>query len=281
MLLFFGTMAFMPTSEKENDDMYLRGMLLKLKTTDHTQSPAKTDDMEILAGDKYIMMEILATKRNGKGKMMFNGYKGKNGEIILTDDDRKEYYLMNDAFVERMKKSLNQSKAMMDQALKGLTKEQREMIEKAQRKSGNKMPGLSDMMKTQSKPILNNTGKRATKNGYPCVKYDVLKDGVKIRELWVTDWSNVEGGGEINSAFKSMNDFINQIKDMFDGMPGASGPYEEMNMKNGFPVVTRNFNEYDGSLEDETVLESITERDLDPDAFEPPKGYRLRTMGPQ
>ena len=47
----------------------------------------------------------------------------------------------------------------------------------------------------------------------------------------------------------------------------------------GFPVVTRDFE--GGELESETVLESVTERDLDPDAFEPPKGYRLRTMGPQ
>ena len=47
----------------------------------------------------------------------------------------------------------------------------------------------------------------------------------------------------------------------------------------GFPVVTRSFE--GGELDSETVLESVTERDLDPDAFEPPKGYRLRTMGPQ
>ena len=46
----------------------------------------------------------------------------------------------------------------------------------------------------------------------------------------------------------------------------------------GFPVAGRSF---EGGEDDEDWnLKSVTERDLDPDAFEPPKGYRLRTMGP-
>ncbi len=49
----------------------------------------------------------------------------------------------------------------------------------------------------------------------------------------------------------------------------------------GFPVVTREFDDYDGSLEGETALRSARRQTLDPDAFEPPKGYRLRSMGPQ
>ncbi len=52
-----------------------------------------------------------------------------------------------------------------------------------------------------------------------------------------------------------------------------------MNEIDGFPVVTRNF--AGGELESESTLRSAEERDLDPDAFEPPKGYRLRSMGPQ
>ena len=56
-------------------------------------------------------------------------------------------------------------------------------------------------------------------------------------------------------------------------------PIRSFEKVDGYPVVTRDFE--GGELESETVLRSVTERDLDPDAFEPPKGYRLRTMGPQ
>ena len=45
----------------------------------------------------------------------------------------------------------------------------------------------------------------------------------------------------------------------------------------GFPVVGEEFE--DGENVEGWSLESITERDLDPDAFEPPSGYRLKNFG--
>ena len=131
------------------------------------------------------------------------------------------------------------------------------------------------------------SAERATKQGYPCVRYDVLRDGEKIRELWVTDWSNIKGGGDVVDAFKEMASFYDELLDSIGQKPGSPGgffsgddnPIESFTRVDGFPVVTRSFE--GGELESESVLESVTERDLDPDAFEPPKGYRLRTMGPQ
>ena len=85
-----------------------------------------------------------------------------------------------------------------------------------------------------------------------------------------------------------MAGFYRELMDSFQDMMGPGlgsffnadrNPIESFNRVDGFPVVTRTFE--GGELDSETVLESVTERDLDPDAFEPPKGYRLRTMGPQ
>ena len=53
--------------------------------------------------------------------------------------------------------------------------------------------------------------------------------------------------------------------------------FEAMDRIGGFPVRGKIFE--DGELDEEFSLESVTERDIDPDAFIPPPGYRLRTMG--
>ena len=57
----------------------------------------------------------------------------------------------------------------------------------------------------------------------------------------------------------------------------SDNPYQHMAEIDGFPVVTREFGD-DGSLEDESTLRSSQRRTLDPDAFEPPAGYKRRSM---
>jgi hypothetical protein len=164
---------------------------------------------------------------------------------------------------------------MKNEALKGLTKEQRDMIEKMQQKKGIKIPGVAMPV---SKPKLTKTGERATKMGYPCVKYELHLNGIKIKEIWTTNWSHIDGGEEAKEAFGAMNGFFNKIKDKMGDMPGSKDLFEEMNFENGFPVVTKSFDEDTGSLEDESSLKSTHRRHLDPDDFEPPSGYKRRSM---
>lgn len=141
-------------------------------------------------------------------------------------------------------------------------------------------------MKPRSKPEVRKTGERAEKNGYPCVKYEVFRDGRKIREIWTTDWDNVEGGDEAWEAFGAMAEFFEALLEKMPAMPGGGdplggqNPYDEMNLENGFPIVTSEFGE-DGSLESESSLKSARQQRLDPSAFEPPAGYKRMSMGPR
>ena len=62
------------------------------------------------------------------------------------------------------------------------------------------------------------------------------------------------------------------------GLIGAEGnPMGEFANIDGFPVLSRHF--VAGELESETILKSADERDLDPDDFGVPEGYKLETMG--
>jgi hypothetical protein len=114
------------------------------------------------------------------------------------------------------------------------------------------------------------------------VKYEVFRDGRKTREMWVTDWKNVEAGSESAAVFEDMASFFHE---MMENLPdfGGGGPgpddnvFEHMKELGGFPVVTREFAE-DGSLEGESVLRSALRRTIDPDEFEPPAGYKRQEM---
>ena len=102
-----------------------------------------------------------------------------------------------------------------------------------------------------------------------------------MRELWVTDWSNVEGSEETVEAFQEMADFMNELLSAIpmDQAPGglADSIAAQMKELDGFPVVTREFGD-GGGLESESTLRSADRRTLDPAEFEPPAGYKRREM---
>ncbi len=224
-------------------------------------------------------MEILpGAGGTGKSELIFHGDKGENGEVVIVNHGSKEVYVMNDETREAMAGQLGAVAGAVAEALKNLPKEQREAIEKMQKRGGAGMGGGAVRPETE----VRNTGERGNQKGYPCVKYEMLRDGRVVREIWTTDWDNIDGGDEAKEVLKALDAFFKAFwKEMPGGGDrfGGQNPYKMMNFDKGFPVVTRSFEE--GELESETVLESVTERDLDPDAFEPPKGYRLQTMGPQ
>ena len=77
-----------------------------------------------------------------------------------------------------------------------------------------KMPQIEKV--DRPKTELRKTGEQAEHNGYPCVRYEVVRDGRAIRELWVTDWRNVEGGDEVIDLFLEMSAFF---EEMLDSLP--------------------------------------------------------------
>jgi len=271
----FGLVGFNTEFNNKSESSLMPGVVFEIEVKEHMQSPPKTEEMKVMVEGKNLAMEMLPDENTGKGKMIFRGDRGKNGEVIFVDDDKKEYYIMDDSFVSNVMKQVDQSKSMMNEAMKNLTKEQRDMIEQMQKEKGAKIPGL---MGQQSKPKLSKTGERGTKMGYPCVKYEVRLDGNKIREIWTTDWNNIDGGDEARIAFGGMNNFFDKLRDKFSDMPGGIDFFEEMNFNNGFPVVTKGFNAVTGDLEDESTLRSSRRQQIDPDAFEPPSGYKRQEM---
>jgi len=282
---FLLTASFLPMSA-------WAGVVFEVETTYHSGSP-RVETSEMSVEKPNLKMEI-ASGREGSGKQQDTAiFRGDRREMVVINHEEQYYMVMDSASIARIG---GQVSGAMDQAMKeinkhmeGLDPKQREMMEKMLK--GNMpggMPGTTPTPPKRAKSEYRKTGERANKKGYPCVKYEVLRGGEKTQELWVTDWSNVKGSQETAETFKEMAEFFEEMMDSIEDSMGDFGggfsgfESDEIDVFakiGGFPVVTRDFE--GGELESETVLESVTERDLDPDAFEPPKGYRLRTMGPQ
>jgi hypothetical protein len=252
------------------------GVVYEIEVTDHEQSPPKSESIEAAVEGRHLKMGIASGGRGAQGEMIF---RGDRREMVVVDHEDGSYYVMDEATMKQLAGQVSGAMGQMQEALKNVPEDKRKMMEEMMKQR------LPQQAPERPKSELRETGERGSKNGYPCVKYEVLRDGRKIREVWVTDWSNVEGGSDVVDAFEDMADFFKELMDSIPdfGQGGPSGDpvFEHMRELGGFPVVTREFDDDDGSLEGESVLESVAERDLDPDAFEPPKGYRLRTMGPQ
>lgn len=253
------------------------GVVYEIEVKDHEQTPPRSELMETSVEGPNLKMGIASTGEPSESDMI---YRGDRREMVFVDHEDKSFHVMDEETIGRLAGQVNQAMAQMQEALKDVPAEQRAMLEQMMKQ---RMPEQAPP--ARSKRELRKAGDRAEKAGYPCVKYELLDAGRVIRELWVTDWDNIEGGDDVVDAFEGMADFF---REMLDAMPDMgqdrSGMgdnfFEHMRELGGFPVFVREFGN-DGSLAGESTLRSVRRQTLDPDVFEPPSGYKRRSMGPE
>jgi hypothetical protein len=268
----------------------LAGVVYHVETTDHSSSPPEVMTGTMSAQGSSLRMQI-ASKNKGLTEIIFRnkvehrgdphenlGGKSASGtgaEVLMVDHDTKTYTVMDEATLKELAAQMNQAMAAMEQALAAVPEGQRKKMEEMMRAH---MP----MQAGPSHPSeLRKTGDTDTVNGYPCTRYEVWRGGVRESELWVTGWSNVEGGDEVVEAFEGMAAFfaelIEAMPDFLGAKSSADASMKHMTEMKGFPVVTRTFGD-SGALEMETALTSSESVSLEPATFEPPAGYARQDM---
>jgi hypothetical protein len=258
----------------------LAGVVFEIETTDHEQSPPQAETIQSYVAGKNIKIGIPPGHRSSGGEMI---YRGDHREMMVIDHDEQSYMVMDEEAMQEIVGQVSGAMAQVQEALKNVPEAQRAMVEKMMKE---RMPTAVDPTAGPTSE-LRRTSQRETKNGYPCVKYDVLLNGKVTHALWVTPWSKIEGGDEAREAFLELSKFFKSMMESFSkasGFPGLTGQngmnlYSHFTEIDGFPVVTQEFG-VDGSLEDESVLRSSKRQTIDPSAFEPPAGYKRRSMMP-
>ena len=211
-----------------------------------------------------------------EGEMIF---RGENREMIVVNHKERTYMVLDEDTMNQLAEQMKQASAAlaeMEKALANMPESQRAQVEKMMR---SRLPNMSEPVVPTE---LRKTGDEDTMKGYPCVRYEILRDGMVIRELWVTDWSNVEGGEDTAAAFQAMADFFRQMIESLPkfgqmGQASATAAFEHMREINGFPVLTREFAD-DGSLESIAALTAAEQADLNASDFEPNPKYKRQKI---
>ncbi len=163
----------------------------------------------------------------------------------------------------------------INEALKGMTPQQRALMEGM----------LGDALKNQrggkqkSEIRVVNTGKKIRKNGYSTTIYEAFKNDVMTDRMYGALVSDVNDGQTLMKALIAYGDFLKESGGGIMDDDTGTEIFEHLSKIGRFPVVVESFE--DGVLDEDWTLRSSTRRTLDPAEFEPPSGYKRRSMGPQ
>tara|TARA_B100000809_G_scaffold226496_1_gene238175 strand:+ start:646 stop:1461 length:816 start_codon:yes stop_codon:yes gene_type:complete len=199
---------------------------------------------------------VKMTSSNNKQYQIFRGDRKK---MYMVDPATRTYMVFDEqsmeAIGEKMSSVMADASSQLAKAMEGMTEEQKAAMQKY-------MPNVTPP--TQSREdgpdmqVKKTAGKR-TVDGYPCVRYDLLKGGAKEAEMWVTPWSKVKHGKAAYGAYTDMARFMEGMMKALAKTPmlsGAANSMSGMGKVDGFPVLIRHFS--GGRLESETTFTSFT-----------------------
>lgn len=253
------------------------GSVLKLEMKEYYDDPPVVSVIEISTEGRSSRMEVTTVGRQESGGMI---YRGKSADMVAIDHGKREYYVLDQASMERMAEQLGGAMEEMQKALESMPPEQREMAEQMMKQH------MPEQMQEPAGPpaTLHATGRKGSVGGYDCAYYDVRRADVKIRELCVTSWDDLPDGRSMAGAMLEMAGFLDRMAAAFsegagmDVMGGQQEIFAHMQELDGYPVLTRELEE-SGAVASETVLQSADTEDLEASLFQPPADYAEMNLG--
>jgi hypothetical protein len=190
-------------------------------------------------------------------------------KFLMLDHAEKTYMVLDEAMLERMGAQVSDAMKQMEEQLANLPPEQREMVRQMMSKQ---MGGMAMQSRV---PVLEIRKVGSDRwQSYDCTLAEMLQDGVKIQEICSVDFDEIDGAGDVRDSFIRM---ANLLSKLFEKMPfggeNARNPMEMFGELDGFPV--RAVEIQNGKPVRQTVFESSTEKDIDPDTFVQPSNYTL------
>jgi hypothetical protein len=261
------TVAPMPTNP---------GVVVEMEIVEFAPDARKTG--RIAVEGQNLHMTLASAAGDPETEMIF---RGDRREMIAVDHGRRTYVVLDEATIERLSAQLNDAMSQMEAQLRNLPPEQRAMVEQMMRgRTGRGGAAAAPVAPAEVRA----TSERADQAGYPARKYEVVRDGRVRRELWVTEWGNVNGAGEFRQVFEAMAAFIETLMQalaqnpMLGGMMPAGNPFDNLAQVNGFPVVTIELDEAGDRVSETRLLSSRTET-IAAAEFEPPADYTRQEIG--
>jgi len=255
------------------------GVVFEIQTIGQSQGQSRAGTTQVSVEGQFLTFDIPADKPGSLGGKII--YRGDRREMMIVQHDTKSFMLMDLQSMQKMMGQLNQAMSQTAGQFEGmlgsLPEAQRAML---QQKMKGSVPGQQTPQPSQI--VIRRLSNTATVYGYPCVLYEVVRDGKRIRNYWVTDWGNIEGGRrDLEPAFADLGKFFQELHRSMPQMGQSdeitNNVFAQVRELGGFPVATREYTE-SGDLESESALRSAKRQQINPAAFEPPAGYQLQEM---
>lgn len=245
------------------------GAVLELMTTEYSQDPPILGTVQISTEGRESRIEITSISSNESGGMI---YRSGKKEMIAMDHAAREYYVIDQATMDRMAEQVRSAMEQTEAALEGMSPEERALAEQMIQRS------LADAEKVVDYDLVA-SGKSDEIAGFECSYYDVLQEGRKIRDLCVTPWSEIAEGKQAAKAMKELADFFENMRKAFSGAGGLDAMDRQQEMfaymeeLGGYPVLSRDY-DVNGRAESESRLQAARSEKISASLFDPPPGYQ-------
>lgn len=240
------------------------GVVMDMVTRD--AAGQETDRTRIYAQSKMIRMEqVVEDEAEPDGTMIFLG-----NEFLYVDHQDKSYIVMDEAMIDDVSAQISDAMKQMEAELANMPPEQRAMVEQM-------MKGrMGGMMAEQKAP---SAGPRIEAKGnskwqsYKCRQYEVFEGPEKTQDICAADLDDVDGADDVIEAFRGMAAYMQKLTESMPMMSDDQmNPGKLMREIDGFPVHTVDYE--NGVVAGDVSLDSVTEKDIEPEMFTAPEGYR-------
>ena len=248
--------------------------ILEFQTTEFGQGQPIVGTVQISSSGKDARLEIISVTSGEAGGMIFHG---EQNEMIILDHAQGNYMVIDQARMNAMASQVSDAMTQMQEALAAMPPEQRAMAEQMMQQRFPTAPPK------QPSETINDLGSHGEVAGIACRNYEVIRDGLKFRELCMSDWGDIHGGQETADALKGVAAFFESMRQAFSG----AGPMDvfdrqqelfgHMDELDGYPVLYRDFSA-SGALERQTILTAAREQQVGPGFFQPPAGYSIQEL---
>ena len=189
--------------------------------------------------------------------------------VINTADN--SYSEITKKEIKKIKSRMDEAMRMMQEQMKNMPPEQREMME--QMMKGKAMPMPAQPEKEVYKKVA--SGVKAGK--WKCDKYEGYRGGLLTEEVWTTSWKKLGIEQKDFRVMQSMAEFMSELS------PDAASMFnvgsEEWEEKQGYPgVPVRTILYSKGKKVSKTEIQEIKKEKIDASLFELPKGLTKQSF---
>ena len=252
----------------------LADSILEFQTTEFGGGQPIVGTVQVSTSGSDTRIEIISVSSGEAGGMI---YRGEKKEMIILDHAQGVYMTIDQQQINAMAAQVGAAMSQMQEALAAMPPEQRALAEQMMQQQFPAQPA------ERSPDTINDLGSHGEVAGIACRNYEVIRDGLKVREICVSDWDDIQGGQETANAIKAVADFFEEMRQAVSDAGGMEAfgrqqeLFEHMKEVDGYPVLYRDFTA-SGSLDRQTLLTGARDEDIRPGFFEPPEGYQLQAL---